>query len=327
MVDVDATGPLAARAGLKAEIPDLSLNDLIVKAAAEAFAAYRGVVDGVDVGFAVDTSHGLLVPVLRDADRRSIPEVVAERSRLVADAQQRRLAPADSGDADFTVSNLGMYGIKAGTPVINLGEPLLVFVGAIEDRATVVGGQVVVRPMLTLSIAYDHREADGVAASRFTAGVKERLEGLRAPSPAGAAPPERRRRPPRHVESVSDGGGYTVSLTSDEHRWSIDEPVDHGGRNTGPTPVTALLGALVSCMTISFKAVAARRGVPVDGVSCRATANPGIIKSIDLEIAVRSPAPEADIRALLGPAERACFVSLALHPDIVRTTALNIEPT
>src|SRR5439155_13989066 len=76
----------------------------------------------------------------------------------------------------LTVSNLGMFGIRAGTPVINLGEPILVFVGAVEDRPVVAESQIVVRPMLTLSIAYDHRVADGVAAARFTHGLKESLE-------------------------------------------------------------------------------------------------------------------------------------------------------
>ena len=134
--------------------------------------------EGVDVGFAVDTPRGLVVPVIRRADKLSAVQVAAESHRLIEAARSGRLAPEDIGSASLTVSNLGMFGIRAGTPVINLGEPLLVFVGAVEDRPAVVNGQIVVRPLLTLSVAYDHRVADGVAAAKFTHGLKEALEAL-----------------------------------------------------------------------------------------------------------------------------------------------------
>ena len=186
MVDVDATALLATRSRLKAAVPSLTLNDLILQTAAHVMAELpelNGTVEGdtlvfyqgVDVGFAVDTPRGLIVPVIRRADNLSVEELAAESQRLIEAARSGRLGPENIGGASLTVSNLGMFGIRAGTPVINLGEPILVFVGAVEDRPVVAEGQIVVRPMLTLSIAYDHRVADGVAAARFTRGLKEGL--------------------------------------------------------------------------------------------------------------------------------------------------------
>lgn len=189
MVDVDASALVATRTHLKDEIPALTLNDVILHTAARVLVSHPDlnatveddsliVYDGVDIGLAVDTPRGLLVPVLRQADQRSIAECVAERERLVEAARSGRLGPDDAGNASLTVSNLGMHGIRFGTPVINLGEPLLIFVGAVEERPVAVDGQVAIRPTLTLSIAYDHRVADGVAAAGFTQSVKHALEGL-----------------------------------------------------------------------------------------------------------------------------------------------------
>jgi len=179
MVDVDASVLLAARTALRAEAPSLTLNDLILHAAARVMAGLpelNGTIaddtlvlyEGVDIGFAADTPRGLVVPVIRRADTLSLAELAAESQRLIEAARSGHLGPENIGGASLTVSNLGMFGIRAGTPVINLGESILVFVGAVEDRPVVADGQIVIRPMLTLSIAYDHRVADGVAASQFT---------------------------------------------------------------------------------------------------------------------------------------------------------------
>ncbi len=178
---------------LKSEISGLTLNDLILYAAARVLAGLpdlNGTIqneelvlyDGVDIGFAVDSPRGLLVPMIRGADSLSITQLVTESQRLVEAARAGQLGPDDMGNASLTVSNLGMFGIRAGTPVINLGEPILVFVGMVEERPVVADGQITARPMLTLSIAYDHRVADGVAASRFSQGLKQELENLESKS-------------------------------------------------------------------------------------------------------------------------------------------------
>lgn len=352
MVDVDATALLAARSQLKAEAPSLTLNDLILLAAAHVMAvhpALNGTVeedtlvlyDGVDVGFAADTPRGLVVPVVRRADKLSVQEFAAESQRLIEAARTGRLGPGDIGSASLTVSNLGMFGIRAGTPVINLGEPILVFVGAVEDRPTVVQGQIVVRPMFTLSIAYDHRVADGVAAAGFTRGLKECLESrtqslaseVRRPeseiqntNPQLLTPSSQEELGTRELRSVSEGNGYAVQVRSHGYSWALDEPTTDGGTDTGPDPVTAFLGALLSCMTISYKAAARRRKVMIERIEGQVQANTqGHLKNITMALAIWSPDPEENVRALLDLAKRGCYVSGVLKADIDFTVGLSIH--
>jgi len=359
MVDVDATALLAARAALKAETPSLTLNDLILHAAARAMAELpdlNGTVEedtlvlyeGVDVGFAADTPRGLVVPVIRRADKFSVAELAAESQRLIEAARSGRLGPENIGGASFTVSNLGMFGIRAGTPVINLGEPVLVFVGAMEDRPVVVDGQIVIRPMLTLSIAYDHRVADGVAASQFTRGLKERLEHLESKvqgprSKVQSLEGERRRDATtvsassffvspqvelgkREARGVSEGSGYAVQARSRGHTWALDEPVSDGGTDTGPDPVSTFLGALLSCMTISFKATAHRRKVTIERMQGHVQSNlQGHVKNIAMTLEIWSPDREETVRTLLEPAKRGCFVSTVLKSEIDFRVELSVH--
>lgn len=340
MIEVDASALQAVRERLKADIAGLTLNDLILHAAARVLAGLPDLnatveneelilYDGVDIGFAVDSPRGLLVPVIRGADGLSIAQLAKDRLRLVEVARAGQLQPADMGQASLTVSNLGMFGIRAGTPVINLGEPILVFVGAVEERPVVRNGQIVARSMLTLSIAYDHRVADGVAASRLSQGLKEALENLGSESFSGVSNPQ----PPtlnpqkaldkREVRSVSAGDRYAVQMQSHAHVWSLDEPASDGGEDTGPDPVTAFLGALLSCMTIAFKAAARRRKITIERIAGHAKAPPkGQVKEIVLTLAVWSAASEQDLQTLLERAKRGCYVSGLLKPDIRLTVEL-----
>ena len=332
MIDVDASALRTVRDKLKTEVSGLTLNDLILYAAARVLTGLpdlNGTIeneelvlyDGVDIGFAVDSPRGLLVPVIRGADSLSIAQLVTESQRLVEAARAGQLGPADMGHASLTVSNLGMFGIRAGTPVINLGEPILVFVGAVEERPIVVDGQIVARPMLTLSIAYDHRVADGVAASRLSQGLKEALEDLESKVESQKSEPlpphSQEQLGKREVRSVSAGDRYAVQVRSDGHVWSLDEPASDGGEDTGPDPVTAFLGALLSCLTIAFKAAARRRKVKIGRIEGHVKATPkGHVKAISLTLEVWSSALEQDLQILLERATRGCYVSGMLKPDI-----------
>ena len=340
MIEVDAGALQTVRERLKADISGLTLNDLILHAAARVLAGLPDLnatveneelilYDGVDIGFAVDSPRGLLVPVIRGADGLSIAQLAKDRQRLVEVARAGQLQPADMGQASLTVSNLGMFGIRAGTPVINLGEPILVFVGAVEERPVVRNGQIIARPMLTLSIAYDHRVADGVAASRLSQGLKEALENLGSESfskvsnsqPLTPNPQEALDK--REVRSMSAGERYAVRVRSHAHVWSLDEPASDGGEDTGPDPVTAFLGALLSCMTIAFKAAARRRKISIERIEGRAKASlKGQVKDITLTLAVWSSASEQDAQILLERAKRGCYVSGMLRPDIHLTVEL-----
>lgn len=185
----DVTSLLAARESLNASGGlKISLNDLTVRACAKALAAnprVNAVVDGdglilkgnIDIGIAVATETGLLVPVLRDADRLSLPEQ-SRRSRDLAErARTRRLRPEEFEGGTFTVSNIGMYGISAFTPIINPPQVGILGVGAVEERLALdLDGRPVVRKVLNLCFTFDHRALDGAESSAFLAALRDLLE-------------------------------------------------------------------------------------------------------------------------------------------------------
>jgi pyruvate dehydrogenase E2 component (dihydrolipoyllysine-residue acetyltransferase) len=198
MIDVDMAEVRRLRGRWKTEGGDaatIGYNDFIVKATALALAEHpeiNAAVDGdellvfaeVNAGIAVETARGLLVPVVRCADRHSLLAVSREAHRLAEKARGGGLDPGDCAAGTFTVSNLGGFGIRAGTPVLNPPEAVLVFVGAVEERPVVRDGTILARPTVTLSIAYDHRVADGADAARLSERIARLLE-----SPASWAEP------------------------------------------------------------------------------------------------------------------------------------------
>jgi pyruvate dehydrogenase E2 component (dihydrolipoamide acetyltransferase) len=139
--------------------------------------------DRVNVGLAVDTERGLLVPVVHNADRLTIPQIAAETARLVAAARNGRILPDDLSGGTFTVSNLGMFGVEGFTPVINLPECCILGVGKIVRKPVVVddgspagGERVAVRPTMTLSLVFDHRVIDGAPAARLLDRIAALIE-------------------------------------------------------------------------------------------------------------------------------------------------------
>ena len=122
----------------------------------------------VNVGIAVDTDRGLVVPVLQDAGRRGIAELASELHRLADGARGGGLTLDDQAvPATIAVSNTGSYGSEAGTPILSPGTSVTLALGVIAPRALVVDGEVVARPAATVSLTFDHRVLDGAAAGRF----------------------------------------------------------------------------------------------------------------------------------------------------------------
>jgi pyruvate dehydrogenase E2 component (dihydrolipoamide acetyltransferase) len=141
--------------------------------------------EAVNVGLAVDTDRGLLVPVLQDAGRRGIAEIAGEVGRLASRARDGSLALEDKlATATIAVSNTGSYGSEAGTPILSPGTSVTLAVGVIQPRALVVDGAVEVRLAATLSLTFDHRVLDGATAGRALTDLvallesPERLGGL-----------------------------------------------------------------------------------------------------------------------------------------------------
>jgi 2-oxoglutarate dehydrogenase E2 component (dihydrolipoamide succinyltransferase) len=141
-------------------------------------------IDGTDiifknyahVGVAVGTDKGLVVPVVRDADAMSIAEIEKEIGRLGLAARDGKLSVADMQGGTFTISNGGVYGSLMSTPILNAPQSGILGMHKIQERPVVVGGQIVIRPMMYLALSYDHRIVDGKEAVTFLVRVKESLE-------------------------------------------------------------------------------------------------------------------------------------------------------
>ncbi len=183
MVDADVTAASARRRAHDG----VTFNDLVVRALARALRAVPECnvrfaddsvleLDDVDIAIAVDTPAGLILPVVRRADLLDIDTLAGRTRELAVRARTTGLAIGDVGAASATVSNLGAYGIRAGTAVLPVEQAVLVFVGAIEERAVVRDGAIVVRSMCTLSVTYDHRVVDGITAARLTTTIATLLE-------------------------------------------------------------------------------------------------------------------------------------------------------
>ena len=128
------------------------------------------------VGIAVAAPSGLVVPVIRDADRRSVQQIAAARADVVSRAREGKLQFADLADGTFTISNLGMYGIEEFIAVLNPPQVAILAVGSIEERAHVRAGEIVPVPTLTLTVTCDHRAIDGSEGAEFLRTVKELVE-------------------------------------------------------------------------------------------------------------------------------------------------------
>ncbi len=146
--------------------------------------AVNAEIDGTDIiyknyahiGVAVGTEKGLVVPVVRDADQMSIAQVEKEIGRLGIAARDGKLSVADMQGGTFTISNGGVYGSLMSTPILNAPQSGILGMHKIQERPMVVGGQIVIRPMMYLALSYDHRIVDGKEAVTFLVRVKESLE-------------------------------------------------------------------------------------------------------------------------------------------------------
>jgi pyruvate dehydrogenase E2 component (dihydrolipoamide acetyltransferase) len=191
--EVDASRLQSWRAAARARPGQerASHTDLLVRLVAEALRRHPRVnsswSDGavvrserINVGIAVAVDDGLVVPVVHDADRLSLADTVARRIELVDAARAGRLRPEDVTGGTFTISNLGMYGVDSFDAIVNAPQAAILAVGRVADRVIPVDGQPAVRPVLQLSVSFDHRVVDGARGAKFV----ETLASL-AEEPAG----------------------------------------------------------------------------------------------------------------------------------------------
>lgn len=130
----------------------------------------------INIGVAVDTERGLLVPVIRDVPAKRLTDIVTELRVLVERARAGQSLPDDLSGGTFTITSLGMYDVDGFTPIINLPECAILGIGRIVEKPAAVNGQVVIRPLMVLSLTFDHRINDGAPAARFLQRVKQLIE-------------------------------------------------------------------------------------------------------------------------------------------------------
>lgn len=202
--EADASALVSAREQISAELGEkLSYNALLIAIVAKALGEHaevnaswgddggRKTEDGqpvglpssvlrhtsIHIGLAVDTPRGLLVPVLRDCGGKGLAEIHRQLGEVVARAQAGKARPDEVSGGTFTITNLGMFEIDAFTPIINLPEAAILGVGRIVKKAIVLDDdRIVPRPMMTLSLSFDHRVMDGATAAKFLQRVKQLVE-------------------------------------------------------------------------------------------------------------------------------------------------------
>jgi pyruvate dehydrogenase E2 component (dihydrolipoamide acetyltransferase) len=192
VTEADATEFVAARTRIKEKVEKdwgfaPGYNDLLAMIVAAALRRFpymnaRLTPDAIEIlahvhmGMAVDTERGLLVPVIRDADQKSLRQFGSEFRLLVERARNSRSMPDDLTGGTFTITNLGMYEVDAFTPVINLPEAAILGVGRIAPKVVAYHGEAAIRQMWTLSLVFDHRLIDGAPAARFLQYIKQLIE-------------------------------------------------------------------------------------------------------------------------------------------------------
>ena len=190
-VDVDVTNLLNFRSQVNARLEKdgikFSIADILTAACAKALIEHPMancslMADGIhyrnfaNIGIAVDTPKGLVVPVVKDADVLSLAEISKSSRALIEKARNGALTPNDMSGGSFTISNLGMFEIDSFTAILNPPETCILAVGRIADRVVAENGQMVIRPMMNLCLTYDHQILDGAPAARFLQTVKHYIE-------------------------------------------------------------------------------------------------------------------------------------------------------
>jgi len=187
-MDVDFTGLMASRQKLNARVgKKISINDYIILACGRALADFpdcNSTWDGdgiirrgeVNVSLAIALDEGLIVPVVRNVERKSLLQVAADTRDLIDRARGKRLLPEEYEGGCMTVTNLGMFGIKHFIPIVNPGESCILGLGIVEERPVIRQGGIHIRQMMTMALACDHRLIDGAVGARFLERIRDLLE-------------------------------------------------------------------------------------------------------------------------------------------------------
>ncbi|HBF4559662.1 2-oxo acid dehydrogenase subunit E2 [Clostridioides difficile] len=191
-IEVDATELKVLRAKLIDTVKEstgvkLTMTDLIVMAVSKILPKHQALNSAwtdegifrykdVNIAIAVGLDEGLYVPVVKNANKKSLKEIAKESKELAEKVKTGKLMPADQEGNTFTISNVGMYGITTFTPIINMPSSAILGVGATQDKFVPANGEAKIKPIMNLSLTSDHRVIDGTVAAKFLKDLKELLE-------------------------------------------------------------------------------------------------------------------------------------------------------
>ncbi|MBD3180904.1 2-oxo acid dehydrogenase subunit E2, partial [Candidatus Poribacteria bacterium] len=186
-LDVNCEKMMEIRNILKAQGLKVSYNDILAKFTAvvlKEFPRFNSVyeddgvhlLEDINIGIAVAAGDDLVVPVVKNVDQRDIAVIANESARLIAAAREGKLMPDDISGGTLTITNLGMFGVRTFSPIINPPQVAILAVGSIEPRAVVIPGQIIAQHMMTLSLSIDHRVVNGAHGGQFLSRLKELVE-------------------------------------------------------------------------------------------------------------------------------------------------------
>jgi pyruvate dehydrogenase E2 component (dihydrolipoamide acetyltransferase) len=193
-MEVDASGIVDLRRKILKEVglggAKVSFTDMIVKVCAEALRRHplmnstwtdEGIrlLDEINIGIAVASDEGLRVPVIKNADKKSLNDIASQAMELIERTRQGNITLGEVSGGTFTVTNLGMFNVETFTPIMNPPEVAILGVGRINRKPVVLNEQIVKRDMICLSLSFDHRVVDGATAAKFLQTVREMIEDMR----------------------------------------------------------------------------------------------------------------------------------------------------
>ncbi|MFB0567866.1 MAG: dihydrolipoamide acetyltransferase family protein [Candidatus Bathyarchaeia archaeon] len=181
-MEVDMTNAVKLREGTQ-----VSYTDILVKAVAKALEEHRilnstlersqiKIYEDINIGVAVATEKGLVVPVIHNANKKPLLQIASTLKELVEKTREGKLTKEDVTGGTFTITNLGMYGVEVFIPIINPPEAAILGVGKVAEKPVIVNKEMQIKPIMYLSLSYDHRIVDGAPAAQFLQKVKQILE-------------------------------------------------------------------------------------------------------------------------------------------------------
>ena len=186
-IDVDMSLSSILHKDLKEQHPHVSYTDIIIKAVSSALQNFPHInsitiengfkpIKDINIGFAVNVKNGLVVPVIHNSERKTIPEISLERVNLINKSHSDSLVISDTSYATFTVSNLGSYGVDFFAPIIDPPQVAIIGIGKISKKPVVIDDNIGIRPLMTITLVFDHRIIDGANAADFLKCIKDNLE-------------------------------------------------------------------------------------------------------------------------------------------------------